>query len=98
MPSNKAILADIYDLGLDPKIAHTVTGKDGHLVSQKHVAIEKQKQPDNKVVDKVVPIKEDITKPVVEELKKPVKTKKEKPAETITTQEVQSSDPKPDAS
>lgn len=32
MPANKAVLRDIHDLNLDPRYAHTITGKDGHLV------------------------------------------------------------------
>jgi hypothetical protein len=33
MPSNRAILADIHELNLDPTKAHTKTGGHGRLVS-----------------------------------------------------------------
>jgi hypothetical protein len=33
MPAPKAVLRDIHDLGLDPSVPFTVTGKDGRLTA-----------------------------------------------------------------
>lgn len=33
MPANKAVLRDIHDLGLDPRVAHGLTTHDGRLTA-----------------------------------------------------------------
>ncbi len=94
MPSSRAILADITDLKLDPKKAHSAAGKNGRL--KQDVVKQGKKQPKVQEQQAVQPTVEvvvpEVVKPVVEpvsekqetvvdvddKLQKPVKTGKKK--------------------
>lgn len=92
MPSSRAILADITDLKLDPKKAHSA-GKNGHLKQDVVKPGKKQAKVQEQPVVDVVPevTVPEVVKPVVEpisekqeavdvddKLQKPVKTGKKK--------------------
>jgi hypothetical protein len=90
MPSPRAVLRDVNDLGLDPNKAHKATTKDGRLSGNKVLAQTAPTQSDvvvpkpEEVVEKIVPVH------FAEEVHEP---KKNKPPKRVTVKNDEPEEP-----